>query len=173
MRIRRLAPPDRESILQLLRSDSTFNEEEITVAMEVIDAAIAAPGQDYDALVVEEGGRVVAYVCFGRTPMTDGTWDLYWIATHRDARGRGHASRLVRAMEAELLAARARIVRIETSQLEAYGAAREFYRRLQYEEVGRIRDFYRPGDDLIILAKRLEARAEKPASRAASVQELV
>lgn len=173
MRIRRLALPDREPIATLLRSDETFNEDEVAVALELIDAAIAAPDKDYQALVAEDdSGRVVAYVCYGKTPMTEATWDLYWIATHRDARGQGMAGRLVRAMESELHAARAKTVRIETSQLEAYGAARTFYARLAYKEVGRIADFYRTGDDLIILAKRLDARAVQTEPRAESVQEL-
>src|SRR5688572_7889871 len=155
MRIRRLAPPDRGAIAALIRSDDTFNDEEVAVAMELVDDTIDAPGVDYDILVCEEDGRVVGYVCFGHTPMTEATYDLYWIATHRSARGQGVARKLVAAMEAELSEKGARVVRIETSQLEAYGAARAFYERLAYVEVGRIRDFYRTGDDLVIFSKRL------------------
>jgi ribosomal protein S18 acetylase RimI-like enzyme len=168
MRIRRLAPPDREGIADLIRSDDTFNDEEVAVAMELVDETIDAPGRDYDVLVCEEAERILGYVCFGRTPMTDGTYDLYWIATHRAARGRGVARRLVAAMEAELIEKGARVVRVETSQLEAYGAARAFYERLAYVEVGRIRDFYRDGDDLVIFSKRLDVAAEVsvPAPRA-------
>jgi ribosomal protein S18 acetylase RimI-like enzyme len=158
MHIRRPAPPDRDAILALLRSDETFHDSEIDVAMELVEIAIARPGGDYDMYVCEADGQVVGYVCYGPTPMTDGTFDLYWIATLKAARGRGVARRLVDAMEHELRQKRARIVRIETSQLEAYGAARSFYVRLSYHEVGRIPDFYRSGDDLIILAKRLEAQ---------------
>jgi len=160
MRIRRLTPPDRDDLSRLLIESGTFNEDEIRVALEVIDEAIAEPGKDYHVLVAEDGqGRVVSYVCFGHTPMTEATYDLYWIATHPDARGQGLASRLVRAMEAELTSTRPCTVRIETSQLESYGAARVFYERAGYAEVGRIRDFYKTGDDLVIFAKRLEPRA--------------
>lgn len=158
MHIRRPAPPDRAAILALLRSDETFLDTEIEVAMELVEIAIARPGGDYDLIVCEDEGSVAGYVCYGPTPMTEGTFDLYWIATHRAARGRGVARRLVESMENELRAKRARIVRIETSQLESYGAARSFYTRLSYLEVGRIPDFYHLGDDLVILAKRLEAR---------------
>ncbi len=164
MRIRRLARPDRQSIEELIRSDDTFNQEEVAVALELVDSAASneaeTPGRDYHVLVCEDAGRIVGYVCFGPTPMTMGTWDLYWIATHRAARGRGVATRLVDAMEAELRTAGARIVRLETSQLESYGAARAFYARLGYVEVGRIPDFYRQGDDLVTLAKRLDVPAE-------------
>lgn len=156
MRIRRLAPPDRDAIAALIRSDDTFHDEEVAVALELVDDALARPGRDYHVLVCEDGGEVLGYVCFGPTPMTSWTWDLYWIATHRNARGRGVASRLCTAMEAELRTHGARIVRLETSQMEAYGSARALYARLRYVEVGRIPDFYKAGDDLIILSKRLD-----------------
>jgi ribosomal protein S18 acetylase RimI-like enzyme len=166
MRIRRLTPPDRGDLARLLEESGTFNDEEIRVALEVIDAAIAEPGKDYHVLVAEnELGRVMSYVCFGPTPMTEAAFDLYWIATHPDARGQGLASRLVLHMEGELASSRACTVRIETSQLESYGAARVFYERAGYAEVGRIRDFYKQGDDLVIFAKRIEPRVRPVESR--------
>ncbi len=39
--------------------------------------------------------------------------------------------------------------------MEAYGPTRGFYGAMQYKEESRFRDFYKPGEDLIILAKRL------------------
>ena len=145
MHLRRLAPPDRDPIERLLRSDGTFHEDEIAVAMELIDDALKRPDVDYRVIVcVDEG--VLGYVCFGPTPMTLSTWDLYWVATHQRARGRGVATRLVQSMETEVHRLGGRTVRIETSQLEAYGSARALYSRLAYHEAGRIPDFYRPGD---------------------------
>src|SRR5262245_38158481 len=102
MGIRKLAPPDRPQIEALLGSDSTFNQEEVSVALEVIDAAIASPEKDYLAMVFELEDKVAGYVCYGKTPMTEATYDLYWVATHAAARGKGIATRLVAAMEAEL-----------------------------------------------------------------------
>ncbi len=167
MRIRRLTPPDRGDLERLLQASGTFNEEEIRVALEVIDAAIAEPGKDYHVLVAEnDAGRCMSYVCFGPTPMTEAAFDLYWIATHPEARGQGLATRLLDRMEGELSASgRNSTVRIETSQLESYGAARIFYERAGYAEVGRIRDFYKPGDDLVIFAKRIEPRARQSEAR--------
>jgi ribosomal protein S18 acetylase RimI-like enzyme len=162
MHLRRLAPPDRDPIERLLLSDGTFHEDEVKVAMELVDDALARPDVDYRVFVcLEDDDRtVLGYVCYGPTPMTQSTWDLYWVATHSEARGRGVATRLVSTMEGEILRLGGRTVRIETSQLEAYGSARSLYSRLSYAESGRIPDFYRPGDDLIILSKRLELRAE-------------
>jgi GNAT superfamily N-acetyltransferase len=75
--------------------------------------------------------------------------------THPEARGLGVARGLVERMEAELRSIGARLVRVETSQLDGYGAARAFYARLSYPVVAQLHDFYKPGDDLLIMCKRI------------------
>ena len=65
------------------------------------------------------------------------------------------ARALVARMEAELRAIGARLVRVETSRLDGYGAARAFYERLDYPVAAVIPDFYKPGDDLLVICKRL------------------
>jgi ribosomal protein S18 acetylase RimI-like enzyme len=139
----------------LLRADGLFTAEERSVALELIDGALAEPGGEYRVTVAELAGRPVGYVCYGPTPMTEGTWDLYWIATHPEARGQGVARMLIERMEAELRAIGARLIRVETSLLDGYGAARAFYERLRYPVVAHIVDFYKPGDDLLVMCKRL------------------
>jgi len=106
-------------------------------------------------LVALRDDRVVGYVCYGPTPMTQGTFDLYWIASAPEARGQGVGTALISAMEKELSHRQARVVRVETSALESYGSTRSFYAAMKYDEEARFRDFYRPGEDLVILAKRL------------------
>jgi ribosomal protein S18 acetylase RimI-like enzyme len=87
--------------------------------------------------------------------MTQGTFDLYWIATDPSVRGTGVGRKLVEAMEEELKGRGAARIRVETSASEGYEETRTFYERTRYLEEARIRDFYRAGDDLIILVKRL------------------
>jgi len=38
--------------------------------------------------------RVLGYACFGKTPMTDATYDLYWLVVAEAARGRGIGANL-------------------------------------------------------------------------------
>jgi ribosomal protein S18 acetylase RimI-like enzyme len=154
--IRALRPDDRPYLLEALRSDRTFTDEEVTVALELIDNALENVQHDYEVRVADIDGRPAAgYICFGRTPMTASTYDLYWVVTHAQARGHGVASSLVRSMEAELATVGGRSIRVETSQKESYGAARSLYARLGYPMLARFPDFYRPGDDLIVYYKRL------------------
>ena len=126
------------------------------VALELVDNALENGERDYVVRVADLPDFWVAgYLCFGRTPMTDTTWDLSWVVTHAGARGRGVARALIEAMEAELRVHPGAAVRVETSQQESHGAARRLYDRLGYPEVARFPDFYRAGDDLIVYYKKL------------------
>jgi ribosomal protein S18 acetylase RimI-like enzyme len=131
----------------------------VSCALELLAAALDPPeGNSYEArILVDEGDRPIAYACFGRTPMTDATYDLYWLITAAERRGQGLGAALLGEVERELRDRGGRTVRIETSSLEGQGGALRFYQRVGYQEVGRIPDFYRPGDDLITLTRRIGA----------------
>ena len=157
MEIRPLASPDRPQLAELLSRIETFSPDEVQCALELIDLALTSGKVDYQVLVAsrETENKVVGYVCYGPTPMTDGTFDLYWIASDPVVRGQGVGAALVSAMEGDIRRRKGRLIRIETSAMEAYGPTRGFYAAMQYREESRFRDFYRVGEDLIILAKRL------------------
>ncbi|MFE8601971.1 GNAT family N-acetyltransferase [Archangium violaceum] len=125
------------------------------VAIELVDLALQPNNPDYKILVADRDGTLVGYVCYGPTPMTEGTHDLYWIASDPAVRGQGVGASLISGMEADLRRIQARIIRVETSATEAYGPTRGFYASMKYTEEARIRDFYKAGDDLIILTKRV------------------
>ena len=64
-----------------------FREDEIPVALEVFDGAVAG-SPDYLALGAELDGRLAGWICWGPTPCTLGTYDLYWMAVDPGAAGR-------------------------------------------------------------------------------------
>lgn len=126
-------------------------------AIELLEAVLDPPeGNTYEArILVGDDDVPLSYACFGQTPMTEATFDLYWLVTAAASRGQGLGRKLMAAVEQELTARQALTVRVETSSLEGQGGALRFYQQAGYDVVGRIADFYRPGDDLITLAKRL------------------
>jgi ribosomal protein S18 acetylase RimI-like enzyme len=156
--IRRAAAGDRPALAAALASDGTFRDDEVAVALELIDASLAG-SVDYELLVadVEGAGEATGYVCFGPTPMTRSTFDLYWVVVHAAARGKGVAGALIGAMEDALAGRGGGQVRVETSETEGYGAARRLYDKLGYPEQARFDDFYAPGDALIVYYKRIAA----------------
>jgi ribosomal protein S18 acetylase RimI-like enzyme len=155
MEIRPIAAKDREPLAELLGRIDTFSPTEVSCALELIDLALTSTKSEYQVLVAIREDQVVGYICFGPTPMTEGTFDLYWIASAPEVRGQGVGAALVSAMEGELRRRKARLIRVETSAMEAYGPTRGFYEAMKYREEARFRDFYKVSEDLIILSKRL------------------
>ena len=156
LKIRELAKRDRKVVREMLVACGAFTQEEVRVAMEVLDDGLAG-GLDgnYPSFVAELDGRVRGYVCLGQTPLTRGTWHEYWICVHPTAQRHGvgqalqaHAEAFIRSRGGERLV-------IETSGRAAYARTRRFYRKAGYTRVGRIRDFYQPGDDCVFFCKEL------------------
>jgi ribosomal protein S18 acetylase RimI-like enzyme len=155
MEIRLIEKKDREPLATLIRRIETFSQEEVQCAVELVDLALTPNHPDYTILVADRDGTLVGYVCYGPTPMTEGTFDLYWIASDPTVRGQGVGASLIAGMEGDMRRRGARVIRVETSATEAYGPTRGFYASMKYTEEARFRDFYKVGDDLIVLAKRL------------------
>lgn len=138
----------------MFRSNTIFGSHEVAVALEVFAASLV-PGQtDYETLGVEVDGRVAGWICWGPTPCTVRTYDMYWIAVDPSVHGAGLGSILVAEMERRL-AGRARLIVVETGGRKEYAATRGFYLARGYEEVARVPDFYAPGDDQVVFVKRL------------------
>jgi GNAT superfamily N-acetyltransferase len=148
---------DRRTVLDIIRSTAMFTPEEVVVAAELIDIYLDQPRQrDYCLAVAEnENGRVVGYISYGPTPLTDGAYDLYWMAVAREEQGRGVGRELMGWLEKTVREQAGRMILIETSSQPKYERTRRFYARLNYKEVARIPDFYRQGDDRITYVKYL------------------
>jgi ribosomal protein S18 acetylase RimI-like enzyme len=155
--IRAMTQEDKSGIRQILRSTPEFNPSEVAIAEEVIDSYLRDPlGSGYHILVAEADSTITGYICYGPTPLTAGTWDLYWEAVAQDKRGQGIGSVLTKAAEKEIMRAKGRLAIVETSSTPAYENTRRFHIGRGYEIVARIPDFYAPGDDKFILRKRLK-----------------
>jgi ribosomal protein S18 acetylase RimI-like enzyme len=142
--------------MEILWNTPEFKPSEVEVAEEVIDSYLNDPvNSGYSVLVAGDGLGIVGYICYGPTPLTDGTWDIYWQAVTREKQGQGIGSALMKAAEGEIRKAKGRLALIETSSMPAYEKTRRFHLGQGYEIIARIPDFYSMGDDKLILQKRL------------------
>jgi ribosomal protein S18 acetylase RimI-like enzyme len=142
--------------MQILKNTPEFKPFEVVVAEEVIDGYLGDPvGTGYQVLISEDDGEVAGYICYGETPCTVGTWDIYWIAVAREKRRMGLGKLLSEAAEKAIKKANGRMAIIETSSTPLYENTRLFYERRGYQTVARIADFYVTGDDKLILKKTL------------------
>ena len=141
---------------------AVFSPEEIDCALSLVDETFAdpSPADPYRFLVAADGDeqwRVLGYACFGTTPLTRGTCDLYWIAVDPSLHGGGIGRRLLDEVERALRAEGQHQLVIETSSRCDYEPTRSFYLRVGYSEEARVRDFYARGDDKVFYVKRFRA----------------
>ncbi|NJL73441.1 MAG: GNAT family N-acetyltransferase, partial [Candidatus Competibacteraceae bacterium] len=142
--VRPLVEDDKARILDLLRRTGFFTDDEVAVAEELIDAWLYKPEQkDYRVYATGRPGEPEGYVCFGPTPATEGTYDLYWIAVDPRLQGRGIGRRLLAFTEEEVRSEGGKLIIIETSSTERYGSTQNFYLKAGYAVEARIKDFYR------------------------------
>ena len=156
MRIGPIRESHRDTIEQMLVDTGVFKPAEVEVGMEVLDSYLDAPGVDYSAIGVFRGRKLLGYACYGATPLTVGTWDLYWIAVAPAEQGQGIGTLLLHEVEQRLSDAGERLLVIETSSQPSYAPTRAFYERHGYTMIARIADFYMPGDDRVIYIRRLD-----------------
>jgi ribosomal protein S18 acetylase RimI-like enzyme len=157
--IRPLQPADHTALVEMTRSTAVFRPDEIEIADEVLrDANRDGPTGHYQVLVAELEGRRIGWSCHGRVPLTDATFDLYWIVVDPCVQGRGIGRQLLSEAERQTRAAGGRWLLAETSSTADYEATRNFYLRCGCEIVSQIDDFYRAGDGKMTFGKRLDQR---------------
>jgi len=154
--IRLFTKKDKPVVMRILRSMPEFTPAEVTVAEEVIDSYLAdATRSGYYILVAEVDSAVAGYICYGPAPLTEGTWDIYWIVVTPEKQGQGIGRALIAFAEGKIRGAGGRLVLVETSSQPHYEETRRFYQRQGYELICQVSDFYAPGDDKLVLQKRL------------------
>ncbi|MGE5926106.1 MAG: GNAT family N-acetyltransferase [Gemmatimonadota bacterium] len=142
---------DRAAVEAMLRDTGVFREDEVAIGLEVFDGAVAGDPA-YHSVVAELGGGVAGWICWGPTPCTAGTWDMYWLVVSPAVHGAGIGTRLVNEMERSL-AGRARLIVVETAGRADYAPTRAFYEARGYRRAATIPDFYAPGDDQVVYVK--------------------
>jgi ribosomal protein S18 acetylase RimI-like enzyme len=131
-----------------------FRPDEIDIARELIDSGIAeGPKGHYQSFVARVNDQTVGWVCWGPTPCTLGTFDIYWIGVASNMQGRGIGRTLTAFAEKSIAEQGGQLFVVETSSRETYTPTRGFYVAQGYREAGRIPDFYGPGDDRVIFIK--------------------
>ncbi|HKR08126.1 MAG TPA: GNAT family N-acetyltransferase [Gemmatimonadaceae bacterium] len=160
--IRPMVAADRGGVFRILENAGNFTPEEVATALELIDEWLElGEHSGYPTYVFEEQGdeeaRVGGYVCFGRTPLTESTYDLYWIAVDKTKHRSGVGRKLLKFAEEEVLRRGGKLLLAETSSMETYGGTIAFYEKTGYELVGKIVEYYKAGDDKLIFAKKLTA----------------
>ena len=147
---------DVKAIRQMVERAGVFSPEEIDVAEELAqDAATQQGDSHYQFILAEEEGVLAGYSCFGRIPLTDERYDLYWLVTEKSLARRGIARMVLAQTEAAIKALDGKAIYAETSSREIYQPAWRCYESAGFTLAARVTDFYSKGDDKLLYVKFL------------------
>jgi ribosomal protein S18 acetylase RimI-like enzyme len=148
---------DKAQIQDITARAGVFSQEEIDSVPVMFDEYLryGTEGDGYHFIVYRENDQVLGYAIFGYRDLTEGVYDLYWIAVDPNARRKGVGRALIIACEEAVHELGGHLLIAETSGTAEYAFTREFYVRMGYVNEATIRDFYKPGDDLKIYTKRV------------------
>ena len=152
--LRPVGRAQRARLERLTAATGRFRPEEVATALELLDDSLAG-NEDYRFLGAYDGDEIVGYACWGETPGTRGTCDLYWIVVDPMRQKQGIGTELLRAVEQRLRDEGCRLIVVETSSRDDYAPTRAFYERRGYTRAASIPAYYAPGDDLVIYLKDL------------------
>jgi len=145
-------------VRQLVMDTHMFTEDEAAVAEElVIERIERGAASGYEFILAEHNGQLLGYACYGQTPLTEHSFDLYWIVVNRACQGRGLGRLLLDRVEKATVAAGGRSLWVDTSSTRHYQPTRAFYQKTGFEQSAELRNFYRAGDNKVIFVKHLQA----------------
>lgn len=147
---------DIRAVREMTEGTGFFRPDEVAVAAELVEERLAkGVASGYHFWFAELGGRLAGYVCFGPTPCTIGSYDLYWIVVDKGCQGRGLGLKLASMAEDSIREKGGKRLYVETSGKDQYRSTRQFYKRAGYFEVVILPDFYDVGDSKVIFQKNL------------------
>jgi ribosomal protein S18 acetylase RimI-like enzyme len=148
---------DGSQIQDITARAGVFSQEEVECVSKLWEEYLTLGSEHcgYNFIVDRDGDQVLGFACYGPRDLTDGVFDLYWIAVDPKARRNSVGRRLLTTSEEAAREIGGRMLVIETSGTPPYEVTRKFYLSMGYAIEATIKDFYMMGDNLMIFIKRL------------------
>jgi len=151
-----VAPGDAAAIRDVTASTGYFYDDEIDVAVELVEERLAkGAASGYEFVVAECAGRVVGYTSFGPVPCTKSSFDWYWLAVRPEFQNAGVGRTLLAHVERRAKEMGGTRLYCETSARPQYASTRAFYERMGFSLCEVLEDFYGPGDGRATYSKPL------------------
>jgi GNAT superfamily N-acetyltransferase len=142
---------DAPAIFSIAESEALFSRQDLATVQELFQDYITRSDHNgYYFISALEVDNLIGFACYGPTPLTEGTFDLYWIDVADAWKGKGVGKKLMAHVVDAVRATGGRLLVLDTSGRQDYASTRAFYERFGFKRSATIPDFYAPGDDLVI-----------------------
>jgi len=152
----KLKKSDVQAIIEIVESTGFFSDSEIEIAEELAQENLAKGSEKsgYIFNLAEKDDAPVAFSCYGKTPGTEYSFDLYWIAVHQSQRGNGIGKSLMEMAVEDITQLSGKNIWIETSSRSIYEPTRLFYLKCGCEIIAELPHFYGENDNKIVFLKK-------------------
>lgn len=149
---KQLRKSDLPIIENILVSTGFFYDSEVEIALELAQEnwEKGAVKSGYIFIIAEKDDKPVAFACYGKTPCTESSYDLYWIAVHQGLKGSGIGKILMNMLADDIAHLGGKNIWIETSGRPLYEPTRQFYLKYGCNFVAQMPDFYGVNDDKVV-----------------------
>ncbi len=152
LQIRKVVPEDVDALKEVIDTNTLFSS---SLLEEMMNDYFTNPSTRDIWLTEESTGGPVAILYCAPERLTEGTYNLYLIAVHKNYQGKGIGARMMSYLEAFIKDIGERVLLVETSGLPEFARTRKFYDQCGYNREALIRDFYREGEDKVVFWKKL------------------
>ncbi len=129
----RARPDDVAALRSLVAATRVFYRQERAIALELLTERLRVGTKSgYSFFFAERGRELIGYCAWGPVPLTERSYDLYWIAVAPRAEGQGLGQALMQLTERAVAAKGGGNLYIETSSRRVYDRTRRFYRAAGY-----------------------------------------
>lgn len=149
--IRPTQESDSDALIDLAIASGLFDPDQTDVLVKML----RIPNENDVWLTDVDGELPVGVAYMAPEKMTNGTWNLYWIAIHPEHQQRGRGNALLDHIQKWLVQKQQRILLVETAGSDDFDYVRSFYANNGFEPEARIRDFYEEGVDKVVFRKLL------------------
>ncbi len=149
--IKKLTLDDKDQLIQLIQSLNMFQEDEISFIIEGFQ------NRDDECIWLgdQEEKELVAVVHSVPEAMTNGTWNALMLIVSPEYQKQGRGKALMRQLENELMSRDQRLLIVETSAMDDFQGARDFYAKIDYTCEAMIKHFYDANDHKIVFSRLL------------------
>jgi ribosomal protein S18 acetylase RimI-like enzyme len=140
---------------RLVAATPEFSAHERDIALEVLEERLARGAASTYYFVLAVADDLIGYAAWGPIPLTESSYDLYWIVVRPDHQGLGVGRELLVRTERAVANRGGGRVYIETSSRSDYERTRNFYLRAGYAEIARFEHFYAENDAKVVYCKAI------------------
>ncbi|TAD96343.1 MAG: GNAT family N-acetyltransferase [Bacteroidetes bacterium] len=151
-KVRKVNPQDLEALKIVIDTNELFPSE---LLEDMMKDYFNNPDTQDIWLTTEFNDIPIAVAYCAPEKLTEGTYNLYLIAIHKNHQGKGIGTAIMNNVENLLKTKNVRVLLVETSGLAEFELTRKFYDQCNYHREALIRDFYREGEDKIVFWKKL------------------